>query len=161
MEPVPWSRFAEGAPDLAETVAARFAAHPHHVLGTVRPSGAPRLSGINVMIDDGELWIGSMPEARKAADLRRDDRCALHSAPLDETLATPDVRVDARADVLDREAAQYWMEAHAPRSDRDDAPEGDVFFLRINAVSVTTVEGEILRITLWRPDAPVRVIERR
>jgi len=160
MEPVPWSRFVEEAPEFAAEVAQRLASHQHHVLGTIRQSGAPRLSGITVMIDDGELWIGSMPGSRKGADLRRDARCALHSAPLDEQLARPDVRVDARADELETDAARYWLEVHGPKLDADQPGEGDVYFLRLAAVSSVTVVGDRLRVTSWQPGEPVEVRER-
>ena len=42
---VPWSRFEAEAPELAAAVQARFAAHIHHIIGTLRPDGSPRLSG--------------------------------------------------------------------------------------------------------------------
>ena len=157
MDPAPWSRFADAAPEFAAVVAERLAAHPHHILGTIRASGAPRLSGINVMIDDGELWVGSMPGARKVLDLRRDPRCAVHSAPLDESLAAPDVRVDAVADELEPDAARYWLAAHGPPRDGDEPTEGEVFFLRLTAVSSVTVDGDQLRITSWRPGSAVEV----
>ena len=46
----------------------------------LRADGGPRISGIEVEFADGELTFGSMPHARKGADLRRDPRFALHSA---------------------------------------------------------------------------------
>src|SRR5262249_39953547 len=50
----------------------------HKTIATVRAGGGPRISGIECAFADGELRFGSMPGARKGADLRRDPRFALH-----------------------------------------------------------------------------------
>jgi hypothetical protein len=49
----------------------------------LRADGAPRISGIEAAFEGAELVFGSMPSARKGADLRRDPRFALHSATVD------------------------------------------------------------------------------
>src|SRR5687767_15773891 len=74
-----WSEFEEHAPALAERVRARLDAHTHKTIATIRRDGSPRISGTETEFKDGELWIGSMWEARKALDLQRDPRFALHS----------------------------------------------------------------------------------
>src|SRR5258706_14090566 len=52
-------------------------------MAPLRADGSPRISGIETVFEDGELVFGSMPNARKGADLRRDPRFALHSATVD------------------------------------------------------------------------------
>ena len=74
-----WSEFEAAAPELAARVRERLDAHTHKTLATVRRDGAPRISGIETRIEDGELWIGSMWHGVKALDLQRDPRFALHS----------------------------------------------------------------------------------
>ena len=74
-----WNTFATEAPALAETVRTRLDAHVHKTLATVRGDGSPRISGTETELAEGDLWIGSMWQARKAIDLRRDPRFALHS----------------------------------------------------------------------------------
>ena len=74
-----WSEFEAAAPELAAGVRRRLDAHTHKTLATVRGDGSPRISGTETRFVDGELWIGSMWDARKARDLRRDPRFALHS----------------------------------------------------------------------------------
>ncbi len=74
-----WSEFESAAPGLAREVRERLAAHVHKTLATVRFDGGPRISGIETTLANGELWIGSMWQARKARDLQRDPRFALHS----------------------------------------------------------------------------------
>lgn len=78
-----WSDFEAEAPDLARDVRARLDAHVHKTLATIRRDGSPRISGTEVQFEGGELWIGSMWRARKALDLRRDPRFALHSGSKD------------------------------------------------------------------------------
>lgn len=78
-----WDELARAVPDLAEAVRARFAAAKHSTMATIRKDGSPRISGTEVAFEDGELWIGSMPNAVKALDLLRDGRVALHSPTSD------------------------------------------------------------------------------
>lgn len=78
-----WRDVEREAPDLAQRVRLLFDAHKHKTIATLRADGAPRISGIEAVFADGELTFGSMPRARKGADLKRDPRFALHSASVD------------------------------------------------------------------------------
>lgn len=78
-----WRDFERAEPEFAQRVRALFEAHKHKTLATIRGDGSPRISGIEASFKDGELIFGSMPDARKGADLRRDPRFALHSGSLD------------------------------------------------------------------------------
>src|SRR5690349_21212543 len=78
-----WQEVERAEPEFAQRVRALFDAHRHKTIATVRADGSPRISGIEAVFEDGELIFGSMPNARKGADLRRDPRFALHSATVD------------------------------------------------------------------------------
>ncbi|MDQ4008084.1 MAG: pyridoxamine 5'-phosphate oxidase family protein [Actinomycetota bacterium] len=78
-----WREMADEVPDFAADVAQRFAARKHATLATLRKDGSPRISGTEVELDGDEVWLGSMPGALKALDLRRDPRVALHSPTVD------------------------------------------------------------------------------
>ena len=78
-----WAEVERTEPDFAKRVRALFDAHRHKTIATLRADGSPRISGIEAVLEDGELTFGSMPNARKGADLRRDPRFALHSATVD------------------------------------------------------------------------------
>jgi Pyridoxamine 5'-phosphate oxidase len=78
-----WREFAADAPALAARVNKLFAAHKHHTMATLRLDGSPRISGTEVRFDDGELLLGMMLGTRRAADLRRDPRMALHTHTVD------------------------------------------------------------------------------
>jgi Pyridoxamine 5'-phosphate oxidase len=78
-----WRDVDRAEPEFAARVQALFDARRHKTIATLRADGSPRISGIEAAFDDGELSFGSMPNARKGTDLRRDSRFALHSATFD------------------------------------------------------------------------------
>jgi hypothetical protein len=139
-----WSRFATESPELAAMVRARFEAHPHHIIATLRADGSPRASGTNIHYEevDGEvqLTIGSMAHAVKAHDLYRDPRYSLHSAPLDEQLDGGDAKVSGTAGVVG-----------TPGPDDDTS-----WVLDVHEAAVVEVEGDQLRITSWTPETGTR-----
>jgi Pyridoxamine 5'-phosphate oxidase len=148
-----WNDVAAEAPDLASRVQARFAAHKHAVLGTVRRDGGPRLSGTETIFEDGELWLGSMDPARKVDDLRREPRLALHSATADEQLVGGDAKVTGRAEEVTDEAVRAAVVKGAP---------GPFALFRVDVTEVAIVEGagDHLVITSWREGRGVRSVDR-
>ncbi|MFB7663398.1 pyridoxamine 5'-phosphate oxidase family protein [Kitasatospora sp. NPDC056138] len=152
-----WQDFEHEAPDLAPAVRARFEAHRHHVLATLRKGGAPRVSGTEVQFIGADLTIGSMPGAVKARDLQRDGRFALHSNPADETMAEGDAKISGTAvEILDE------VELSAYVSDLPQPPPGPfhAFRLELTEAVLTTVEGDCLVIRSWRPGEPERTVRR-
>jgi hypothetical protein len=146
-----WNDVVSAEPAFAARVQAIFDAHKHKTIATLRADGAPRISGIEAEFDDGELTFGSMPASRKGADLARDPRFALHSAsvdppPHDQASWSGDAKIAGRA---------------VPVGDPDDA-SGQRFRADLDEVVVTGLNeaGTLLRIEVWRPDAPLRRIER-
>src|ERR1700743_3501970 len=49
------------------------------LIGTTRRDGSARISGVEPLVMDGELWLSMMPGSAKGADLGRDPRIQLHS----------------------------------------------------------------------------------
>ncbi|MFC0449694.1 pyridoxamine 5'-phosphate oxidase family protein [Rhodococcus jostii] len=145
-----WTQFETEAPDLAKAVAARFDAHKHHVLATLRKDGSPRVSGTEVEFYEGALLLGSMVGARKVRDLQRDPRFSLHSNPGHHTMEGGDAKISGRADEVLGERKQQIVD-HYP----DEIPEADVFELGLDEVVLTTVDGDHLYVDLWRPGAGV------
>src|SRR5687767_8137277 len=95
-----WTDFETAAPELAAEVRRHLDAHTHKTLATIRRDGSPRISGTESTFKDGELWIGSMWEARKALDLRRDPRFALHSGSDDPPDWSGDAKVAGRVEEI-------------------------------------------------------------
>lgn len=149
---ITWGELETNYPEFAARVATRFLAHSHHVLASLRTDGSPRMSGINIFFNDGEMWFGSMKGSLKTQDLLRDPRCAVHSAPLSETLESGDVKINGTACELRREQALIWQ----PESPND----GDYFALRLAHVSLVTVRDEKLVIEMWDTSRGLRIVER-
>ncbi|MEU9126678.1 pyridoxamine 5'-phosphate oxidase family protein [Kitasatospora sp. NPDC048540] len=154
---VTWQDFEQEAPDLAPLVRARFEAHRHHVLATLRATGAPRVSGTEVGFTGADLTIGSMPGAVKALDLRRDGRFALHSHPGDETMTDGDAKISGVAVEITDE-----VELSAYESELPQPPPGPfhAFRLGVTEAVLTTVEDGRLVIRSWRPGEAVRTVTR-
>lgn len=92
-----WGEVTEAAPDLAAKVQHRFEAHGLAFLATIRKDGSPRVSGIETLFGEGELWLGAMPDSVKAKDLLRDPRLALHSASADKNVTDGDAKLSGVA----------------------------------------------------------------
>ena len=84
-----WGEFAAAEPELASRVKERFAIRKHKTLATLRKDGSPRISGIEVEFENGELFLGTMPGSVKLRDLERDPRLALHSPTEDPPEGKP------------------------------------------------------------------------
>jgi hypothetical protein len=115
-------------------------------MATIQRDGGPRISGTEVdFADDGEIYLGMMPGAKRAADLRRDPRLAIHCPTEDTPSDDPaswlgDGKITARA-----------VEVKPHR-----------FRLDVERVLLTKVApgGEELEITMWRPATGVKVVRR-
>ncbi|MCP4434237.1 MAG: pyridoxamine 5'-phosphate oxidase family protein [Actinomycetia bacterium] len=154
-----WSEVVDSAPELAQAVQDRFEAHPHHVVATLHADGRPRVTGTNVMFNDGMFWMGSMDSSRRGADLLRDPRCAVHSAPLDEEMGegAGDARVEAIAQALEPEVSQRLIRQIFGE---DASMDGDMSELRVCSLSLVTIEGEEMRIRWWTPEGGERDLRR-
>jgi hypothetical protein len=153
-----WKDFKDQCPELAGKVEARLRAHKHHVMATVRRDGAPRVSGTEVEISDDELHLGSMWEARKAIDLRRDPRLAVHANPGDGSMEGGDAKFSAIA----VEVPDGGPAAEDVGDDGADAEPSHRFRLDLTEVVLTEVdqEAELLYVHLWRPGQGVRTTSR-
>ncbi|WP_053206883.1 pyridoxamine 5'-phosphate oxidase family protein [Jiangella muralis] len=154
-----WKQFDDEVPELAAIVRTQLTATKHHVLATLRADGSPRVCGTEVAFDGDHLTLGSMPEARKAHDLQRDPRYAVHNNPGDGSMTVPDVKISGRA----VEVVGAEMEAY--RTAREGAvPPGPFHLFRLGIDEVVLAGLNDTRtgmaITLWRPGQPVQTFAR-
>src|SRR6266511_1038328 len=149
-----WTTFHDEAPELADTIRGRFTAHLHHILGTLRGDGAPRLSGTELQFAGDDVWLGSMPGAAKGDDLRRDPRFALHAAPIDTKLAVGDAKVSGVATEIVDEETRRAVAGILGRADGELG--GDLFRLDLDQATLTRVAGDTLHIETWHPGRGVR-----
>jgi hypothetical protein len=149
---VSWHDVERAEPEFAERVRGLFDAHRHKTIATLRADGSPRISGIEVVFDAGELTFGSMVNARKGSDLRRDPRFALHSATVDpvegsEALWPGEAKVSGRA-------------VHV--GPITEGPAGERFVADVAEVVHTHLDpgATMLVIEWWTPAHGLRRVER-
>jgi hypothetical protein len=145
-----WKALTDEAPELAGQLRASLDAHRHKVLATLRADGSPRVSGTEVFFSGDDLWIGSMDGARKGADLRRDPRFALHSAPLDLELTKGDVKLSGRVELVDDPTTTAAITSAVAESSGQEPDEPfDLFRADLSEAVLVTVAGDELVIESW------------
>jgi hypothetical protein len=150
-----WADVEAAAPELAAQVRERLAAHKHLTLATVRADGSPRVSGTEIQFRDGELWIGSMVDARKALDLRRDPRFALHSGSDDPPAWKGDAKVAGRmVEITDVATIEAINGTEVGPSHLFRADVTEMSTVRLNGA------GDKLVIESWREGGEVTRLER-
>lgn len=147
-----WRDVEQAEPEFAQRVRALFDAHRHKTVATLRADGSPRISGIEAVFEDGELVFGSMPNARKGADLRRDPRFAVHSATVDPVDGA-EAQWPGRGEDLGRAIAAASITEGAD-GERFHADIADVVHTHLNE------EATMLVIEWWTPRHGLRRIER-
>ncbi len=147
-----WQDFESAAPEFAQRVRSVFDSRRHKTIATLRADGSPRISGIEAVFEHGELVFGSMPNARKGADLRRDARFALHSATIDPVEGSEadwpgEAKISGRA-----------VDAGPPT----EGVDGDRFHADIAEVVHTHLNDDatMLVVDWWNPTRGLRRIER-
>jgi hypothetical protein len=76
---VRWSEFAEAQPRLAALGQQRLVEPGVLLVGTIRRDGTPRISPVEPLLWERDLWLSMLLGSYKAADLHRDPRLLLHS----------------------------------------------------------------------------------
>lgn len=154
-----WAQLESAEPELAAEARGFLEARTHLTLATLRRSGAPRISGTEVKLHAGDLWMGSMWRARKALDLRRDPRFSLHSGCDDPPGWRGDATVSGRlVEVTDPDEKRAVYPPGA-------APPGPMHVFRADVAEVLVVRlgepGDHLALTAWRAGEPARRFTRR
>jgi hypothetical protein len=147
-----WRDVERAEPEFAQRVRGLFDAHRHKTIATLRADGGPRISGIEAVFEDGELVFGSMPNARKGADLHRDPRFALHSATVDPVEGS-EARWPGEAKISGRAVAAGPI-TKGRDSDRFHADIAQVVHTHLNA------EATMLVVEWWTPRHGLQKIER-
>lgn len=152
-----WDELSAESATLAERVRTRICAHKHILVATLRRDGSPRISGVEVQFSGGQLWVGMMGGSRKVADLQRDPRLALHSAPVDLDLGDGDAKVSGHAfEEVDEAEVAAWL------GDLGSPPPGPfhLFRVEVDDVSIVRVAGDRLVIDAWRTGQGTWRVER-
>jgi hypothetical protein len=160
-----WKDVTKAAPELAAAVQRSFDAHIHKTLATLRADGSPRISGQELSFRDGDVWLGMMPDSRKARDLQRDPRLAVHSATVDPTMAGGDAKLSGRAvEVTDRETFDRFVGQERDAKGAEPPQPFHLFRVDVEEIVLTTLGGDPpdhIVIERWRERRGVSRVERR
>ena len=153
-----WREVEAAAPELSVRARERLQAHKHLTLATLRRDGSPRISGIEIIFAEGEVWLGSMPNAVKALDLQRDPRYAVHSGSDDPDKGWPgDAKVAGRVEEIDDEERKRAIVG-------DNAPPGPLHLFRCDVTELVVVRlgdpADHLLIESWHEGRGLSQIKR-
>jgi len=130
-----WADVVAGTPRLADDVRRTFAVRKHATMATITRHGAPRISGNEVQFaEDGQIYLAMMAGTRRADDLRRDPRVAIHSPTEDTPEDNPET----------------WL-GDGKITGRALEVEPNRFRLDIETVVLTRIRNG-LEISTWRAD---------
>lgn len=134
-----WSEISARQPALG-AVADRLLIEPGVLLaGTIRRDGTPRISGVEPLVLDGELWLSMMNGSAKSRDLGRDPRIVLNSVI---TSASPPAEIKVRGVArLVTEQDRQERYAAAVRDQLGWQPVVGQFMLFVIAVTDVTYIG--------------------
>jgi len=149
---VTWKHVELAEPEFAARVRRLFDTGRHKTIATLRADGSPRISGIECEFADGELKFGSMPGARKGADLRRDPRFAIHG-PTSHPGEGREAEWQGEAKIAG---------VVIPAGPIGGETAGDLFRADISEVVITRLnpEATLLVIESWTPQRGLAVVER-
>jgi len=157
-----WAEVEGAAPEVAERVKERFESTGLGLLATLRADGAPRISGIEPLFAHDELWLGMMHGSRKATDLQRDPRLALHNATEDKQVTNGDARISGRAvEITDDESFERFDRAFQEETGYAPPPPYHLFRVDVTEVMFLKPGGDHLAIEWWREGTGTKRVERR
>jgi len=157
---VRWDAFTRSCPEIADLAEARFRADDLVLLGTIRADGSARISPCEVDFAIDRLFLGMMWHSKKALDLQRDPRIAVHSVPSDRMNAGGDVKLYGRVvDERDSDVRAAFRDAILARIDwAPDEPDYHLFSLDVEEAAYA-VFGEGSHALAWTPGSGLRRLD--
>lgn len=104
-----------------------------------------------------------MPGSRKATDLLRDPRFALHNATIDKNVVEGDAKISGRAVLVDdEETMSRHVDAFREQTGYPP-PEGPFHLFRADVLEISSLlpEADHLNISWWRAGGPVQRVQRK
>lgn len=159
--PVSWAEFRSEVPALAARAEAIFAKTGVLLVGTVRRDGSPRISPVESLIAEGELWLGMMSRSLKAADLSRDRRCTVHSAIVDRYGMPGEFKAHGAAVEVSNpeEYAAYGAALEAKIGWHPGSGGYPLYTFRLDSAALFDTGSESRTVTRWRIGRPIETFE--
>jgi hypothetical protein len=146
-----WGQFARADPELGRLGEERIGAVGLVLVGTLRRNGWPRISPVEPLVVEGQLYLGMTAQSKKALDLLSDPRCVVHSIVTDKAGTEGDVKVYGRAVAVDSpgEKERYCVALEARIGWRPD-DDFHLFALEITEVGYFVVADGGHRTRSWK-----------
>jgi hypothetical protein len=157
--PVTFAELETLAPTIAEFTRQKSVDTGLSLVGTTRSDGWPRVSGWELWICEGRIYVGSMPNAVKVRDLRRDPRCCIVTPLADKDDLAGEAKLFCVArEVEDPEEWERARRTFEKERGFDMGPPGGSHLLEmsITGAAFQRVVGEDFRTTSWAEGGPVR-----
>jgi hypothetical protein len=159
---VSWGGFETDAGPLAALARGRFEDAGLVLLGTLRRDGGPRISPVEPLISEGQLYLGMMWRSMKALDLRRHPRCVVHSVVTSSEGTEGDIKVYGRGiEISDPDERDRYGTALSAKIGWRPTGDFHLFAVDIEEVGYFRVEGSVHRVWHWRPGEELGELETR
>lgn len=147
-----WQEFAWQDPELAALGQERLDRNGLLMLATLRKNGWPRISPVEPLFFNGQLYLGMMWRSQKALDLLRDSRCTIHNAVSDRHASEGEFKVYGRAlAITDSDERERYAEAVFKKIGfRPEEPEYHCFAIDIQSAAANTLIGEKFHHQVWK-----------
>jgi hypothetical protein len=152
------------APTIATFFRERIEATGLGLVATTRSDGWPRVSGWEVFLVDGRLYSGSMPNAVKVRDLRRDPRCCVLTPVADKDDVAGEGKLFCRGrEITDVEEWELVRKAFLDVRGFDMGEPGGSHLVtyEIEGAAWQRVEGDEWRTSSWSTGGGTRERVRR
>jgi hypothetical protein len=153
-----WDAFERACPEIADLARERFATDEVVIVGTIRPDGSPRISPNEIDVAADRLLLGMMWRSKKALDLLRDPRAAVHSVPSDRMNPGGDVKLYGRVvDEHDPAVRQAFRDEIMRRIDwAPDEPNFHLFSLDVTRAGFISFGEDNRRLLAWDEERGLR-----
>lgn len=148
-----WANLEDSQPRLAELGYRRLIEPGVLLVATIRRDGSPRVSPVEPLIMDGDLWLSMMFGSAKARDLLRDDRILVHSIVTSRDGADGEfkVRGTARHETSPEINAAYATRVASTLGWQPEPGHFHLFAVRVESVAYLRYDEGDQYLTMWPP----------
>ncbi len=122
------------------------------MVATLRKNGWPRISPVEPLFHNGQLYLGMMWRSQRALDLLRDPRCSIHNAVSDRMASKGEFKVYGRAmDITNPDERQDYLKALFQKiGNQPTGHEFHCFAIDIESAAANTLVGEEFQHQVWK-----------
>ena len=144
-----WESFLRASPNIGVEFDKRLERDEFCLLATIRSDGTPRISAVEATLAEGNLVFGMPHNSTNARDLKRDSRCAVHSAVFDKENREGDFKLSGLANEI---VDPNEFEALQDPSERESGwrpPFGAAFYVTIEVKVASYSNAPTGKVIVW------------